>query len=427
VQLLFSRQPEFRFQLARHLITLFDSMKKALTILLVLGVLGAGGFFSWKKLKAQTQTHASARATTAKVQLRDIKLVLDAAGDIGPADQVSVRPEVNGKILELPVDIGDSVTKGQLLCKLDDSDLQAERSSKSSEFASAKLQLEKARRNFERSKELFADKLISRETFDDTKTDYDVATASLEKLKQDLALMDVNISKTRILAPFDCTILTRAVSLGQAVSGSAGFNAGTEVMTIANLKDMIIIAHINQADVTHLRKGQAVDIRVDSVPDLRMRGEIERIAPQATIRNNLKGFDARIVIRNIDGRARPGMTANLAIPIVSTKDAVSVPVNAVFTEENSDTKEMERFVYVKKDDLNYERRLVSLGVTDISYAEIIDGVSTNEVVTLEEPPDGADIKSIGGKPLKKKKGKAGTRVASNNSTNRISSAALVPK
>jgi HlyD family secretion protein len=277
---------------------------------------------------------------------------------------------------------------------------------------------------------LFASKLISREAFDDTKTDYDMAKNNLEKLNEDLKLLDVNISKTKILAPFDCTVLTRAVSPGQAVSGSSGFNSGTEVMTIANLAEMIILAHVNQADVTHLHTTQTVEVSVESVPDLKMKGTIERIAPQATIRNNLKGFDVRIAIRNIDKRVRPGMTANLLIPVISTKDAVAVPINAIFSEPNPDTKEMERFVYVKKSDESYERRPISLGVSDNNFAEIIDGVATNEVVTLEEPPDGADIKSVTGKPLKKKKAKGAARVAANNtggSTNRLSSAALVPK
>jgi len=405
-------------------------MKKALIFLIIVAAFGSAGFFGWKKLKAQTPTHIAIRATTAQVKLRDIHLVLDAAGDIGPADQVSVRPEVNGKILLLPVDIGDQVKKGQVLFTLDDSDLQAERSSKLSEIASAQLQLEKTQRNFDRSKTLFQDKLISREVYDDAKTDFDMAKTGLEKLKQDLNLTDVNIAKTRILAPFDCTILTRPVSMGQAVSGSGGFNSGTEVMTIANLDDMIILAHVNQADVAHLRSGQPVDVRVESVPDLKMKGGIERISPQATIRNNLKGFDVRIAIHNIDKRVRPGMTANLLIPVISSKDTLSIPINAVFTEPNNETKEMDRFVYVKKSEDSYERRPVSLGVSDNDFAEIIDGVTTNDVVTLDEPPDGADVKSVTGKPLKKKRsGKGSGRVAGGGvgSTNRISTATLVPK
>jgi len=111
-----------------------------------------------------------------------------------------------------------------------------------------------------------------REVYEDSKTEYDLATNSLERAQSALRLVDDHISKTKILAPFDCTVLTRPVSLGQTVSGAAGFNSGTEVMTIANLNDMIINAHINQADVTRLTTGETVDIQVESVPGLKMKG-----------------------------------------------------------------------------------------------------------------------------------------------------------
>src|SRR6185436_16612625 len=178
------------------------------------------------------------------------------AGDIGPADQVSVRPEVNGRIAELPLDIGDKVPKDALLCRLDDKDLQIERSSRLAEIDGAKFQLQKANRNFDRSKHLFDKKLISMEVFEDTRTEFDLASNGLQRAESALRLVDDRLSKTKILAPFDCTVLTRPVSLGQTVSGSAGFNSGTEIMTIANLSAMIVTAHINQADVTRMKTGQ---------------------------------------------------------------------------------------------------------------------------------------------------------------------------
>jgi len=379
-------------------------MKKVFLSLAVLAALGYGGFSFWKKIQAQNHSSINSRATTAKVELRDIRLSINAAGEIGPADQVSVRPEVNGKVSVLSIDIGDQIKKGDLLFALDDSDLQTERASHLTEIEDAKLQVEKSGRNFERSKKLSADKLISQEVFDDAKTDFDMAQNTLEKAQKALAIVEEQLTKTKILAPFDCTVLTRPVSVGQAVSGSGGFNSGTEVMTIANLNDMIIMAHVNQADVTRLKNSQQVDIQVESVPGLKMKGTIERIAPQATIRNNLKGFDARILIKKIDTRVRPGMTANLSIPVVSSKDTLAVPLAAVFTEANAETKDMERFVYVKKDEI-YERRLIQLGVSDNSFAEITDGLTSGEIVSLEEPPDGAEIKTATGKPRKKKSAK----------------------
>ncbi len=223
--------------------------------------MGYGGFYFRKVwLQKEHRAQLAKQPKTVKVESRDIRFTVSAAGDIGPADQVSVRPEVNGRIAELPVDIGDKVKSGDLLCRLDDADLQIERSSRLTEIEGAKLQLEKAERNFERAKKLFSDNLVSKEVFDDARTDFDLAKNNLERSDKALKLIEDRLSKTKIMAPFDCTVLTRPVSVGQALSGSGGFNSGTEVMTIANLNEMIILAHISQADVTHLAANQPVDV-----------------------------------------------------------------------------------------------------------------------------------------------------------------------
>src|SRR6478735_7329930 len=119
-------------------------MKKVILIVVILCVAGFGGFHFWKKWQEKNHaTRVSKRPTTAKVESRDIRFTINAAGDIGPADQVSVRPEVNGKIALLPVDIGDEVKKGDLLFTLDDSDLQIQRASRMTDIEGAKLTVEK--------------------------------------------------------------------------------------------------------------------------------------------------------------------------------------------------------------------------------------------------------------------------------------------
>src|SRR6266404_2069326 len=260
-------------------------MKKWIILLLLL-VGGAWGVQKWRASSPRANgLDADAHPTTAVVETRDIHFSVSAAGEIGPAEQVSVRPEINGKILTLPVDIGDRVKKDSVLFTLDDQDLQTDRSSKLIEIEAAKLQLEKAKRDYERSKQLYADKLISQELFEDTRTQYELARNALDRTEKALHLVEYQLTKTKILAPFDCTILTRPVSVGQAVSGSGGFNSGTEVLTIANLIEMVINAHINQADVPRLKVGESVEVTIEAVAGLQATGVVERISPQATIRN----------------------------------------------------------------------------------------------------------------------------------------------
>jgi RND family efflux transporter MFP subunit len=375
-------------------------MKKWVIILVLLA--GAGwGLTKWDGWKPGGGQQRADSPATAAVQAREIHFAVTAAGDIGPAEQVSVRPEINGRIRSLPVDVGDRVKKGDILFTLDDTDLQTERSSRVTEIERANLELERAARNYERSKQLFADKLISQELFEDTRTEYELAKNALERARKELTLVEDRLTKTKIVAPFDSTVLTRPVSVGQAVSGSGGFNSGTEVLTIADLNEMVVNAHINQADITRLKVGQKVDIHVESVPGLKLDGVLDRIAPQTTIKNNIKGYAARIVLKAKDSRVLPGMTAHLSIPLPSAENALAVPLAAVFTEQG------ERFVYVKRAD-HFERRPVAIGVYDYDHAEVLSGLDAGDVVALEEPPKEV-LTKLAQRPSKNGQGGAAAR------------------
>jgi RND family efflux transporter MFP subunit len=366
-------------------------MKKWLIILVIAGVGGAWAYKQWPAWKAHSEVSAlEARPKTAVVEQRDIRFSVPAAGEISPAEQVSVKPEINGRIEALPVDIGDDVKKGQLLFALDDKELRNEKASRETEIERAKLQLDQAERNFKRAGELFEENLISRELYENSKTEYELAKNAVERTKRELAILEERLTKTKIAAPFDCTILTRPVSVGQAVSGAAGFNSGTEVLSIADLNNLIINAHINQADITRLRSDQEVEVAVEAVPGLVVTGRVERIAPQATIRNNIKGFAVRIFLKDVDKRIRPGMTANIKIPVASADNVVAVPLAAVFSDRDPQTYKTERYVYVQKPDGEFERRPVSIGVSDFFFAEVQEGLKPGEIIALEPPKDEAE-------------------------------------
>jgi len=367
-------------------------MKTFIVLIVILG-LGVGGFYGWKSWQKTAATSAAPeRATTATVELRSINFSVNAAGEIAPAEQVSVRPEINGLVELLPVDVGDRVKKDALLFRLDDKLLQQQRASNLTDIEKAKLNLEKAERDHKRSQQLLTEKLISQELYDDTKTIFDLAKNALERTQKDLALTDEQLTKTVVRAPFDCSVLTRPVSSGQAVSGSGGFNSGTEVLTIADLNNMIINAQVNQADVPRLKVGETVEVTVEAVTGLRVTGEVERIYPQATIKNNIKGYPVRIVLKNVDPRVRPGMTANVKIPVASADNVTAVPLSAVFTERVSENGPMERFVYVQQDD-TFEKRNVKVGVSDYFYAEIQEGLKEGEIVSLELPKEEREKKA----------------------------------
>jgi HlyD family secretion protein len=377
---------------------------KAIGAIIVAAAVMVAGWFYWQRKQSGAEGSSptsQARAASAVIETRSIRFAVTAAGDIGPAEQVSVRPEVNGKIEVLPVDVGDAVKSGQLLFKLDDRELQTQRQQEDKGVERSRLELGQAERNFQRAQQLYDAKLIAQELFDDARTRFDLAKNDLALKEKSLELILERLRKTEIKAPFDCTVLTRPVSVGQAVSGSGGFNSGTEILTIANLNDLIINAHINQADVTRLHVDQSVEVTIEAIPGLKLAGRVERLAPQSTLKNNIRGFAARILLKDVDKQVRPGMTANITIPVASAENVVAAPLAAVFTETNPETREIERYAWVKAG-ADWEKRAIRIGVSDYFFAEITLGLHAGDEVSLEDrtksagAPKPAPAKTAGG-------------------------------
>ena len=363
-------------------------MKNIIILILVLAV-AYFGYTSFTENQSESNSNLTKlknRETTHTIETRDINFSVTVAGEISPAEKVSVRPEVHGKIAELPVDISDQVAAGDLLFRLDDKDLKIEIDTRKKQIDSANLQLEQSKNEFERSKKLFNDGLISEEAFQNTKTRYEVAQISRDRAQNDFDLAEEKLSKTSIRAPFDCTVLSRPVSIGQAVSGTGGQSSGTEVMEIADLKNLIILSHVNQADVSRMGKNQKVKIEIEAVADLVIDGIVERIAPQATIRSGIKGFSTRIKLQNTDESIIPGMTATINIPVANSKDVVATKLASIFTERNEVEQRTETYAYVKKDE-KYAKQMVEVGVNDLNFVEVLKGLSQGDEVALEKPDD----------------------------------------
>jgi len=365
-------------------------MKKPVVLAIAAAALAGGG---WWLVSSGLLSKASATTAgdrfIARAEKRDIDFSVEVSGDVTPANQLEVKSEVSGKIKALHVEVGDEVKSGELLAEIDDRDLMTEKQSIITEIDGAKLEVDKDRRNFERAKELHDSKLISQEQYDNLSSEYDLAQNSLVRAERKLAILEEKLSKTKVTSPMDGTVLTRPVLQGQVVIAAASVNSGTTLMTIANLSDLLVETHVNQIDVAKLKQDQEVKLRAESLKDSDMTGRIRLIAPVATVKNNIKGFQVQAMIENPNPRLRPGMSVNLTVPIDRADDAISVPISAVFKGEGS-----KKVVYVRNGE-ETERREVSVGVTNFDYAEIKSGVQEGESILLVEP----DRQQAGGATL----------------------------
>ena len=355
-------------------------MKKLFAIAILAASLGGGAWYSHsaKSFAAKTPP-PSGDKFVARAEKRDIDFKVEISGDVAPASQLEVKPEVGGKLKALHVEAGNSVKAGDVLAEVDDRDLLTEKESALTEIDGAKLSVDKSRRNYERAQELFESKLISREVFDNLSSEFAIAENSFVKAQRKLQLVEDKLRKTKVIAPNDGTVLTVPVIEGQVVIAAASVNSGTTLMTIADLSRLLVETHINQVDVARIEVSQSVKLRAESLRDLQMEASIFFIAPIATVKNNVKGFQVQALIDKPSARLRPGMTVSMTIPIAHASDAVSVPIAAVFKGEGNS-----KVVYVRNGE-TAEKRDVKVGVTNIDHAQILNGVEPGEEILLVEP------------------------------------------
>ena len=351
-------------------------MKTLVAIVAVVLLAGAAAWLTRAHWMAPPAN--SGEELVAVAERRDIESTLLLTGEVTPAFQVEVKPEVGGKVKQLHVTIGQAVKKGDLLATIDDTDLLNEKAAAETTIEGAQLSVEKARGNYERAKALFEQKLISREVFANLESDFEIAGNSLDKARRSLQIVEDKLGKTRILAPADGSVLDVPVNEGQVVVAAASVNAGTMLMTFADLSRLLINSHVNQVDAPRLAVGMPVEVNVSSVSDDPVRARIEFIAPLATVKNNIKGFEVQAVIDESDARLKPGMSVSMNVPVAKASGVISVPVTAVFRERK------ESVVYVRKGDTT-EKRKVRVGLSNLFFAEIEAGVEEGEEILLVEP------------------------------------------
>lgn len=330
-------------------------------------------------------TAGSGRDTpAAPATIRDIIEEIRLSGEVSPAFQVDIKPEVGGKLREVLTQTGATVKKGDLLFVIDDSDLQIERASAQVEINGATVTVEKLAGNLSRARELFAAKLISREVYENLEADHRLAENALQRAQRRLETMDDRIAKTRVLAPADGTILSVPVIAGQVVVPAVSVNAGTTLATLADLSSLVVDAHVNQLDFAKVTLDSNVDVLSGMDDAERTSAKITFIAPLATVKNDVKGFAIQATLQGNTTALRPGISVSIRLPLARAEQAVSVPVGAIFDGGE------EEIVYVKNQDGTVDKRPVKVGTTDLFHAEIISGLREGEQVLLAEPDKNAE-------------------------------------
>ena len=316
-----------------------------------------------------------------------------ASGFLAHEEEVMLSSEVIGKVSELFVEEGDTVTEGQLLLQVDDKNFIAglEQSEAAERINTIDIERQEVRianlsRQFERSRSLHERKMIGDDEFDSIKNQLDLARidlkSSTERLAQARAQLDQvndNLSKTRIVSPIEGVITSLDIKVGETAIASSTNIPGSSLMTIANPASIYTEVLVDEADVANIQIGQRTEIVAIAYPDQPMQGVVRYIANTAKIAPGRQGLSFTVKIEITDPGdviLRPGMSCRAEIFTRQDQEVVAVPIQALIFEEDRSALRSEYFVFVNDGGIARKTK-VEVGISDDQYQELMTTIDDN--------------------------------------------------
>ena len=356
-------------------------------------------------------TVAGSKPDLTKVKVENVKKrtltqLVNSTGKIYPVNQVVLRPEVAGEIVEHPVIEGQKVSKGDLLIKIKPDEYEARvlrsRESLNSSKSNLKIYeatLKRVEAEYKRVVGLHAKNLasekeleIAKSSFEESKGRVAAQKASVEQSKAALNEARVALAKTVIYSPISGTITQLNVELSERVLGSS-WNQGTHVMTVADLDRMEARVDVDENDVVLIQNGQEAIVEIDAFKDKKFKGVVTQIGNSAKSRgmgtqDEVVNFEVRVELIDKHTRIRPGMSCDADIKTATRSEVFAVPIQSVTARLNEDEysddvpaskRKPKEVVFVVEND-KVVMKEVKTGISDEDYYEIISGLAEGDVV-----------------------------------------------
>ena len=360
-----------------------DNMKKyfkfivaALVILIFIGT------FVFLYVKSMPQEVVYEELTPQKM---DINRTTILTGKIESRNEVNIKPQISGIITELYKEAGDVVQAGDIIAKVKVIPDMGQLSSAQSRVRLADVNLAQAEIDFQREKELFEKKLVSadeyekiRQTYQQAKEEKSAAIDALQVVRDGVSSNNANESSTLVRSTISGIILDIPVKVGNSVILSNNFNDGTTIATVADMGNLIFRGNVDETEVGLLSVGMSMKISIGALENLNFNAQLEYISPKAVENNGANQFEIKAAVNVPAGnKVRSGYSATAEITLKSAKNVIAIPESAV---EFSNGK---AFVYVVKNSdkgKEYEKREVTIGISDGINIEIKKGLTLNEKV-----------------------------------------------
>ena len=270
--------------------------------------------------------------TAEEVVKRDVIHKVNASGIIQPEEEVQITSMVSGWITEITVIEGDTVKPGQHLISIDKKQYQAAYDQALSQVKSSKANLKNVTSQLERTKQLFEQKLISKQEIEQIEASYELALSQVDQANAALLSREDELSKTKLVAPKYGIVTSLTKEEGEMALGGM-FNPGV-LMTIADLNHMEVLVDVNENDVVTIDVGDTTEIEIDAFPDTLFYGLVSEIAHTAQNLNmgsqqQVTNFKVKIKVLKPPHKIRPGMSSTVNIISETIKNTLSIPIQSL--------------------------------------------------------------------------------------------------
>lgn len=370
-------------------------------------LLAVGGVIG--RLAHQRDRLQRLEAETAAVVRKDVVIRVSAAGSIKPLNPVNISPKAAGKVVSLLVDQGDLVRKGQILARMDDSNLvgpllraQGNLAAAQANLREAEAQLLAVAATYRSNQKLYAAGAVSHNDYTASLGQYLATQSHIRSLRAqvaaargDLATAQAVMNDTVIRAPFSGVITQKYANVGAFVTPTTSASATTSATSssiLALASPLEAVASVSEIDEPSIYKGQQVDIRVDAYPDRVVHGAVRLIAPESVVVQNVTSFEVRIAIDQRDmPKLRSGMNITANFLVGRHKDALLIPTPAIVSQKEGTG------VYLLGKGQRPVFHPIKVGATVGTTTEVLKGLKEGERIFITFPgarkPNGKPVTS----------------------------------
>ena len=293
-------------------------MKKIILLLFVLVLSGAGWWFFTRNGEEERSPY---RFVT--LERGDLESVVSSTGNLEAVVTVQVGTQVSGIVSKIYADFNDRVRKGQVIALIDTTLLVSAVRDAQANLERNRAQLDFARQEFERIRDLFAKDFTTEVEYNTAKYNYDVARASTQSAQVNLERARRNLDYATIRAPISGVVIERNVDVGQTVAAS--FSAPQLFLIANDLSQMQILASVDESDIGLIREGQEARFTVQAYDDRTFTGAVRQVRLQSQMQENVVNYTVVVDVDNRDGLLLPGMTATVDFIIEQASDVLKAP------------------------------------------------------------------------------------------------------